>query len=79
MTAVTYIMMIALPRNFQNKVVMGFVLAYLSGSHIYRMVTNYGGWDMDITTYTMILTAKLSALSFCYKDGGEKDENLIIE
>jgi MBOAT, membrane-bound O-acyltransferase family len=79
MTAVTYIMMIALPRNFQHKVVMGFVLAYLSGSHIYRMVTNYGGWDMDITTYTMILTAKLSALSFCYKDGGEKEETLLPE
>jgi len=34
---------------------------------------------MDITTYTMILTAKLSALAFCYKDGGEKEENLMKE
>ncbi len=34
---------------------------------------------MDITTYTMILTTKLSALAFCYKDGGEKDENLLPE
>lgn len=34
---------------------------------------------MDITTYTMILTCKLSALAFCYKDGGERDENLLPE
>ncbi len=43
------------------------------------MITNFGGWDMDITTYTMILTAKLSALGFCYKDGGEKEEDLLPE
>jgi len=54
-------------------------MAYLSGSHIYRMYTNFGGWDMDITTYTMILTAKLSALAFCYKDGGDNDEKLLPE
>jgi hypothetical protein len=79
MTLVTYLLMNVLPRNFQHKVIFVFVMAYLSGSHIYRMLTNFGGWDMDITTYTMILTAKLSALSFCYRDGGEKDEHLLKE
>lgn len=34
---------------------------------------------MEITTYSMILTAKLSSLAFCYKDGGEKVENLLPE
>jgi hypothetical protein len=43
------------------------------------MLTNFGGWDMDITTYTMILTAKLSAMGFCYKDGGEKEDTLLKE
>lgn len=79
MTLITYLLMNVLPRNQQNKAVFVFVMAYLSGSHIYRMITNFGGWDMDITTYTMILTAKLSALAFCYRDGGEKDENLLKE
>jgi hypothetical protein len=41
------------------------------------MITNFGGWDMDVTTYTMILTTKLSSLGFCYKDGGEADDKLI--
>lgn len=43
------------------------------------MVTNFGGWDMDITTYTMILTAKLSALAFCFGDGSYKNEDLLPE
>jgi hypothetical protein len=54
-------------------------MAYLSFQHIYRMWANFGGYDMDITTYSMILTAKLSALSFCFKDGGEKEEKLLPE
>lgn len=79
MTGLTYLMMMFLPRNQQHKAVFVFVMAYLSGSHIYRMVTNFGGWDMDITTYTMILTAKLSAIAFCYRDGGEKESDLLPE
>ena len=43
------------------------------------MVTNFGGYDMDISTYTMVLTAKLSALSFCYGDGGKDDKVLLPE
>jgi len=43
------------------------------------MITNFGGWEMDITTHTMILTAKLSALGFCYKDGGQDEKDLLKE
>jgi hypothetical protein len=50
---------------------MAFVLLYLSAEHIIRMITNFGGYDMDITTYTMMLVAKLSSLAFCYSDGGK--------
>lgn len=79
MTVVTYLMMVLLPRNKQNKAVFVFVMLYLSGSHIYRMWVDFGGWKMDITTYTMILTAKLSALAYCYADGAIKDEELLPE
>jgi hypothetical protein len=79
MTMGVYSLMHILPRNEQHKYNFVFVLLYLSGSHIYRMWTNFGGWEMDITTYTMILTCKLSALSFCFKDGGESDEKLLPE
>jgi MBOAT, membrane-bound O-acyltransferase family len=77
MTTITYILMNVLPRNFQHKVVFVFVMTYMSCQHLYRMYTNWGGWDMDITTFTMLLTARLSSLGFCYKDGGLNDSELI--
>lgn len=55
---------------------MFFVLAYLSGQHIHRMIANFGSFELDITTYTMLLICKLSALAFCYKDGAENSEKL---
>lgn len=58
---------------------MAFNLLYLSGQHIYRMYTDFGGWEMDITTQTMLLTARLSSLGFCYKDGALKDDQLLKE
>lgn len=58
---------------------MAFVLIYLSLQHIIRMITNFGGWEMDITTYTMMLTTKLSALSFAYSDGTRNEIELTKE
>lgn len=55
---------------------MAWVLGYLSYQHISRMITNFGGFDIDVTTYTMLLVCKLSAMAFCYKDGGERLETL---
>jgi hypothetical protein len=43
------------------------------------MWVNFGGFNLDITTFTMLLICKLSALAFCYKDGAEKDEDLTDE
>lgn len=58
---------------------MAWVLVHLSASHIIRMIDNFGGFDLDISTYNMLQVCKLSALAFCYKDGGEKDENITAE
>jgi hypothetical protein len=55
---------------------MGYVLAHLTFNHLYRMYTDYGGYAMDISTFTMLQVCKLSALSFCYKDGGEDFKSL---
>lgn len=72
-------MMNLFPRKTQHIPVLIFNLGYLSAQHIHSMTTNFGGWDLNITTYTMILITKMSALSFCYKDGAEKEENLFPE
>ena len=49
---------------------MAWVLAYLSCSHLHSVIYKFGSYDMNVTTYTMLLVCKLSALAFCYKDGG---------
>ena len=40
------------------------------------MVTDFGGYNMDVTSYTMILMTKLWGLSWAYKDGGVKLDTL---
>ena len=69
MTLVTYALMVLLPRNHQHKFVFVWTMGYLSYQHISRMYSNWGGWDMDITSFTMCLTCKLSSLGYCFKDG----------
>ena len=70
MTSVAYALMIVFPRHKQANYVMFWVLGYLSYSHLDSLINRFGSYDMDITTYTMLLVCKLSALAFCYQDGG---------
>jgi len=66
MSAVAYAMMKFLPRDKQAPYVMIWVLLYLSYSHLNTLLYNFGGYEMDITSYTMLLVCKLSALAYCY-------------
>ena len=76
MVTVSYILMTVLPRKTYKTMNLVFVLSYLSISHIYRMMTNWGGWDMDITSYTMLLTCRLWSIGFVVRDGEKKEEYL---
>ena len=40
------------------------------------MMNDFGGFNMDITTYTMILVVKNWGLGWAYRDGGMKDSEL---
>lgn len=51
----------------------------MSFQHIYRMIYDFGGYRMDVTTYTMLLVAKLWGLAWAYKDGGVKDESELTQ
>eukprot|EP01137_Pigoraptor_chileana_P003048 Opistho-2@42692 len=67
-TVATYTLTaLRLPRGPQ--LVFGFNLLYLSACHIYRQVTDYGGYKLDITGPLMILCVKLSSLAFNIEDG----------
>ena len=45
---------------------MFWVLAYLSYGHLSALIYNFGGYDMEVTSYTMLLVCKLSSLAYCY-------------
>eukprot|EP01136_Pigoraptor_vietnamica_P045951 Opistho-1_new@24573 len=51
------------------QVVFAFNLLYLSACHIYRQVTDYGGYRLDVTGPLMILCVKLSSLAYNLEDG----------
>ena len=76
MSTVAYILMQSFPRNVQQRYVMAWVLAYLSYTHASQMLYNWGGYQMTISTYTMLLVCKLSALSFSFKDGAQHPGDL---
>lgn len=70
MTVVAYALMILLPRDKQAKYVMVWVLMYLCYLHFIAYWYHFGSYKTDITTYNMLLVCKLSALAYCYQDGG---------
>lgn len=74
--AVVYIAVYLFPKT-QHKFVLPFIGCYLAGQHIYRMVTDFGGWKMDATTYTMILVVKLWMFSLSIKDGHMAEKDLL--
>ena len=76
MAGVSFLMMTYLPRDIQNKLVTGWVIAYNSALFLYFMITCFGCWNMDVTTYIMMLTAKLWGLAWAVKDGYVHKQNL---
>ena len=67
---VVYMMAKILPRRILGRCVTMFTLACLLGSSIWRMITDFGGWHMDITIIFTVTTYTLSVFAFDYQDGG---------
>jgi len=68
-TMVTYIMVVALPRNIMPLSVFVFIMSYMCIAHLYRMYTDYMGWSLDFTGPQMILCIKLTSFAYNYYDG----------
>ncbi|KAL4485701.1 hypothetical protein ABPG72_010963 [Tetrahymena utriculariae] len=75
MTLATYILCAIFGRHSQ-KVVFAFCLAFLSGHHIYRQITDYGGWKIDVSVILMTNFCKLVSFAFCYSDGFKQENQL---
>mmetsp|Transcript_11453 Transcript_11453/g.19372 ORF Transcript_11453/g.19372 Transcript_11453/m.19372 type:complete len:159 (-) Transcript_11453:823-1299(-) len=75
----SYAVMLLLPRDKAPSFVIPFVALYLSSQFMYAMYIDYGGFNMDATTYTMILVTKLWGFSLGYRDGVLKSADLTEE
>lgn len=63
-----YLMTISNPSKCGKNVTI-VSLALLSVYHIYRMIIDYGGWTMDISTIMMSNVNKYSLFAFSVQDG----------
>ena len=75
-TLFTYIFMKFFGRKFSAFYVLGFTISHLSILHIYRMLTNLGGWNMDVSTIYMMSVCKFTSIAFCYEDGGKEEQEI---
>ena len=50
-------------------VITCFVLLTLSGMHLYRLYTDYGGWSIGVETVLMIFTGKYISFAYDVQDG----------
>mgnify|MGYP000961876804 FL=1 len=55
-------------RNCGRLVTVGSIII-LSTLQIYRLITDYGSWTVDVTTVLMMLVCKYSAFAYACEDG----------
>ncbi|KAJ1409386.1 MBOAT, membrane-bound O-acyltransferase family-domain-containing protein, partial [Ochromonadaceae sp. CCMP2298] len=69
---ITYLLCLVLPRKSVGTVAFYFVMAYMTGSHMYRMYISYMSGTFDFTGTQMVLTMKLTSFAYNLGDGGDK-------
>ena len=75
MTFLMYGLILKKGRNCGFLVTVSAILG-LSFYQIYKMVINYGGWTLDVSTIIMGNVCKYSLFAYSYEDGGKSDEQL---
>lgn len=61
--------------NFQCSLVMVVSMIYLSLVHLHRLYFDYGSYSLDITGPLMVITQKVTLLTFSIHDGFARNEN----
>ncbi|XP_064382588.1 lysophospholipid acyltransferase 2-like [Halichondria panicea] len=66
-----------LPATVVQRYTMVWAMGSMSAAHIYRMMTDYGGWSLDFTGPLMIIVQKVTLVAFALHDGkGRSDSSL---
>lgn len=56
--------------------VLIWCMSYLSAIHIYRIMTAYGSWNLDMSTMLMPLVSRISSVGYIIRDGTKVEEDL---
>jgi len=67
--SVSYALMMFAPRSQSHLIVFAWMMLYIGGTHIYRMYTDWLGWQMDFSGPQMMATIKITSAAFNYTDG----------
>lgn len=78
-TLVTYLFLALFGRRRSPFWIVLFTLLHLSYLHISRMINDYGGWSLDVTTIYMMSICKFSSICWSYEDGGKSDDSFKSE
>ena len=46
---VGYLLLLAVPARLVHKVTMVYIIGVIGAAHVYRMITDYGGYHLDFT------------------------------
>ncbi|XP_011406119.2 PREDICTED: lysophospholipid acyltransferase 1-like [Amphimedon queenslandica] len=74
-----YILLVTLPPSIVQRYSMIYALISISTGHIYRLITDYGGYTLDFTGPLMLLVQRVSYVAYAYHDGVARDESKLTE
>lgn len=68
LSTVVYLYVRLNQRKCGKQVTVGSIIV-LSSLHIYRLITDYGSWNIDVTAVLMMVICKYSAFAYACEDG----------
>lgn len=74
--AAAYLILKYVRRKYVGFVTTAFTMGYLTLVHIERMINDYGGWHLGISTFVMLLCIRLSSIAWDYVDGKTDPDKL---
>lgn len=75
---VTYLICLLAPRKYCHYIVFIFAMAYMTGSHLYRMYVEYLTGVFDFTGTQMVITMKLTSFAYNLYDGTADRKNVFM-
>lgn len=75
--SVSYLLLLFISPHYVQRYSMVWAMGSIATAHIYRMVTDYGGFHLDFTGPLMVMVQKITLVAYAIHDGqARKDSEL---